>query len=224
MASIVLPVARVRFTSGTLEALKWFALVCMLVDHANTVLFDRTLGDLAMVVGRLAFPIFAIVFGYNLARRNADPPKLAIKLVVLGLLSSPLYAPLLGVWPVNILFTLALAALVVAWQRGWYAWFEVWPTVIVGGALVDYLWPGVALVVGASMYFRRPGPAGLSVMAFAFAGMCLLNPAAPWSLLALPVLLAASRIDLAVPRWRWAFHLAYPLHLAALCIMQGVGV
>ncbi len=36
------------------------------------------------------------------------------------------------------------------------------------------------------------------------------------ALAALPLVLAASRVDLPMPRLRWAFYAYYPLHLAAL--------
>ena len=66
-------VAPVRVSSGAIEALKWLALACMVVDHVNAVFFARELGTWADVIGRVAFPLFAGVFGYNLARPGVGP-------------------------------------------------------------------------------------------------------------------------------------------------------
>ena len=41
-----------------------------------------------------------------------------------------------------------------------------------------------------------------------------------WALAALPVLFLASRVDVRVPRLRWAFYAYYPLHLASLWLIR----
>ena len=41
-----------------------------------------------------------------------------------------------------------------------------------------------------------------------------------WALAALPVLFLASRVDVRLPRLRWAFYAYYPLHLAALWLIR----
>ena len=40
------------------------------------------------------------------------------------------------------------------------------------------------------------------------------------ALASLPLLLVASRVDLPMPRLRWAFYAYYPLHLAALWLIR----
>jgi len=210
--------ARVRFTSGTIEALKWFALVCMVIDHAGKAL-NVELGPWAMVAGRLAFPIFALVFGYNLARPGVDRLRVAGRILLVACLVTPLYASLLGVWPLNVLFTLALAALVIeALERG-QGYLAA--ALLVSSLLVDYLLPGVVLVTVAYGITRRGLIARrVAVLAFAMVGLCWLNGNA-WALLSLPLLWAASRVDVDVPRLRWAFYLAYPLHLVVLLLLRG---
>ncbi|MCW2314150.1 TraX family protein [Rhodoferax antarcticus] len=41
-----------------------------------------------------------------------------------------------------------------------------------------------------------------------------------WALAAVPVVLAASLLDLRVPRLRWVFYGYYPLHLFALWLIR----
>lgn len=211
---------RIRFTSGTLEALKWLAFAAMLVDHVNQVMFDRELGTWATIIGRQAFPIFALVFGYNLARPGVDALAIAARLLLWGGLATVFYWPHFGIWPLNVLLTLAAAAIFVDLSehhprtRWWFF--------LAAGCLVDYLHPGVGLVLCAWAYARRPGAVPVIAAGACFGGMALLNPAGVWSLLALPVLVLASRLDVAVPRARWAFLGLYVGHLALLEPLTGV--
>ena len=52
---------------GTIEGLKWLALVLMTGDHVNKYLFNATLPVL-FEAGRIALPLFVFVLAYNLAR------------------------------------------------------------------------------------------------------------------------------------------------------------
>ena len=72
-----------RLNDGQLEALKWLALVSMLVDHFGRYAFGLGTDSWAFAIGRLAFPLFAFVLASNLARPGERverapwwPPKL----------------------------------------------------------------------------------------------------------------------------------------------------
>ena len=56
-----------RISDGSLETLKWIALVLMTGDHVNKYLFNATL-PLLFEAGRVALPLFVFVLAYNLAR------------------------------------------------------------------------------------------------------------------------------------------------------------
>lgn len=216
----VADVARLRFTTGTIEALKWLALACMVVDHVNLVLFDRELGAWADVLGRIAFPIFALVFGYNLARPGANPLRLAKRLAMFGALVTPLYLLTIDTFPLNVFFTFAVAAVLVQAFES-----DSLGTVVVAllvALLVDYGPTGVALVAGGYVIARH----GLT----RFTGLALVvtlyalswSNGNAWALLALPLVAIATRLDVAVPRLRWAFYAAYPAHLVAIALLAGV--
>lgn len=218
---------RLRFTSGTVEALKWLALASMLVDHTNKVLFDSHLGEWATVIGRLAFPLFAVVMGYNLARPHADPEKLAKRLSIAGALVTPVYGLLFGWWPLNVLWTFAAAALVTAVHDrasflplGAGTGRVPWALIVLAGCFVDYLLPGLCLVLAVRAYTRRPGVWPLLGCTLALGGVCVLNGNA-WALLALPVVWLLQQTSPVVPRLRWAFYAAYPLHLVVLVLLRG---
>lgn len=223
MSATVIPAwrfPRLHFENGTLEALKWLALVCMVVDHVNQIVLDNTLGEWSQVVGRLAFPIFAVVFGYNLARPGLDYLAIAKRLLWVAVLVSPIYALVLAPWPVNVLFTLGAVPLVLAcWERD-MRWLAVC-LALGAGAYVDYLWPGLALVFAAFWYARRPrlGPLLLAVGSLVWIGQLLGNQ---YALLVLPLLIAATQLRVTVPRQGRFFLWFYAGHLAALGLLAGM--
>src|SRR5277367_1315087 len=55
---------------GSLEAIKWAALVLMLFDHVNKYLFAEKL-PVIFQCGRIVMPMFGFVLAYNLARPDA---------------------------------------------------------------------------------------------------------------------------------------------------------
>lgn len=57
---------------GALEILKWIAALFMVMDHANILFFDRSM-PLLSELGRMAFPLFAMVFAVNLSRLYDRP-------------------------------------------------------------------------------------------------------------------------------------------------------
>lgn len=207
-------------TSGGRELLKWIALVLMTGDHINKVLLDGGqpwLTDLARVV----FPIFGFVLAWNL-ERHADPAathRALLRLVIAAVLVQPLHAFAFGYWlPTNVLTTLA-AGLVVARTRNAAVIALVG---FVGGAFVDYGWPGILFVASSAWLVRDPARLSSRLLfAAAVLGLCWWNGNA-WALLALPLLAVLSRVQVSVPRWRWAFLGYYAGHLAVLALLAGV--
>ena len=61
---------RLELSSGSLEALKWLALLLMTLDHVNKHLMHASVPEL-FAAGRLALPLFGFVLGYNLAAGRA---------------------------------------------------------------------------------------------------------------------------------------------------------
>jgi hypothetical protein len=86
---------------------------------------------------------------------------------------------------------------------------------IIGGALVEFWWPGVAVCLLAWAYCRRPSWATLALWAAALASLYVINGNL-WALAAVPVIFAAGRVRLNVPRVRLGFYVYYPAHLAVI--------
>ena len=56
------------FSDGQLEALKWIALASMFLDHFGRHLLGWGQETWVFALGRIAFPLFALVLALNLAR------------------------------------------------------------------------------------------------------------------------------------------------------------
>jgi len=205
-------------TSSGRELLKWIALVLMTGDHAIKVL---GLGDVPVVteLGRVAFPVFALVMAYNLSQPGADVRKSVRRLAMWGLIAQPVYAWAFDVvLPVNVLLSFALAAACVlcAQNRRW------WLLALLAGPLpllVDYQWSGVVLVATWTWLFAtKRVDSHFWLGAAAFVPLCLYNGNA-WALLALPVM-AIGQMNLHVPRTRWAFYGYYVAHIGLLALIS----
>lgn len=201
--------------------LKLAAFVLMIADHADWLL--GTGQGAHATVGRLVFPIFALVLGYNMARTS--PEKLlatvAPRLAVIGLLAQLPYTFLQGaVVPLNIMFTLAAAVAVYAAAelgKGRHAL----AILAISGLFVDYSWPGVAGVVLVAMACRNRVEWHVLAALLAMAASLYLINGNPLAMLAVPVVWIVSRCAQGdAPRLKWLFWAGYPLHLVGLLAIK----
>jgi len=221
---------RLQLANGSLEALKWLALLLMLGDHINKYLLLDSVPAL-FNAGRVVMPIFAVVLGYNLARpgtlASGVYPRAVIRLTVVAAVSSVPFIALGGLgwgwWPLNVMTSLGLVTASVwlfdlgepARVAGGMA------LLVVGGFFVEFWWAILAIAVAAWLYARRPRWSALGLAAIGFASLHMVNRN-EWALAALPLIAIASCADLKVPRVRWAFYAFYPLHLAAIWAVRSV--
>lgn len=220
---------RIEIKTGTLETLKWAALVLMTGDHVNKYLFNETLPYL-FEAGRLAMPLFVFVLAYNLARPGAFErgvyKRAMIRLGIFGALATPAFVALgsLSWFPLNILFTLlvitAVASQLDPVGRGTFPCLAGAALVFVlGSALVEFWWPAVAFGVAIWWYCKSPTWAALATALATCTALLWINGNL-WALAALPVVAIASLVDLRVPRLRWVFYAYYPAHLMALLLIR----
>lgn len=219
---------RLAVSNGTLEALKWLALLLMTVDHVNKFLFNGT-NDAAFTAGRLAMPLFVFALAYNLARpsvlEHGGFPRTMKRLAVFGVLAMPAFFIMGGInaalRPLNIMFALltltAMLNLIDRRTAGSYAAAGV--VFLVSGAAVEYWWPALALGLAVWWYCKRPSAMPLALALTALASLWFINSNL-WALATVPVVVAASLADLRIPRLRWVFYAYYPLHLFALCLIR----
>lgn len=212
---------------GTLEALKWAAALLMVLDHSNKFLYGEKL-PVIFQVGRIVMPIFGFVLAYNLARPSALArgvhSRMMFRLALWGLAASPMYIILNGMvvkanawWPFNILFMLMLVVALIQLieQGGAKRIAAAVALFLVAGAFVEFLWFGVACCLGAWGYCRKPNRGRLLLWILGTLSLSVVNGNA-WALASIPVLLLLTKLNVRMPRWRWAFYALYPLHLLAI--------
>jgi hypothetical protein len=215
-------------SSGTLEALKWLAVVAMTIDHVDRFLLGGA--HVAMMeIGRLAMPLFCFVLAYNLARPEALASGAAVRVLKRILIFAvPATLPYLeltlapiGWLPLNIMFTLAAGtAFIILVER---------PTLgrqlaaialfTIAGALVDFGWAGIGMYVCSWYLFRTKTVFwGATLLSFMLLSGSLQGT--QWILAAVPVFVLGFFIRLKVPRWRNALYYYYPLHLAVIVVLK----
>jgi hypothetical protein len=219
---------RLVVPDGALEALKWIALLLMTGDHVNKYLFNGT-NDLLFAAGRVAMPLFVFVLAYNLARpgvlERGAYLRTMKRLALFGVLAMPAFFALSGLsaaWrPLNILFALlaVTATLYLVELRTVGGYLAAAVVFLVAGSSVEFWWPALALGLAVWWYCKRPGGLPLALALSALAALWFINGNL-WALAAVPVVLAASLVDLRVPRLRWVFYGYYPLHLFALWLIR----
>jgi hypothetical protein len=219
---------RIELSDGAVEAMKWLGLILMTADHAQKYGLMPTVPGV-YEAGRVAFPLFGIVLAYNLARvQSRDPTVYAqvlTRLLCCGTIASIPFIALGGLgfgwWPLNCMFTLAVAVgiMYVIESRRPFWKIKVTSVFLLGGALVEFWWPGVALCVGAWLYMKHPTGGALLLWLAGTAGLTLINGNA-WACASFVVLVGmASLVTIEIPRASRWFYLYYPAHLAVLLVL-----
>ena len=226
----------ISLEDGTVEALKWLALVLMTLDHINKYLLHGS-DPVLFAVGRLALPLFSFVLAYNLARpssiANAGQvfPRTLARLGGTAAAATVPFVALGGLvggwWPLNVLAMLCVATAIMYLlvQGGFWCKTAAVTLFCLGGAVVEFWWPALAMCLAAWYYCRRPSWVAatawvasvfaLTLIGWAVAGMPVLN-AGMWGLLLFPLIFAAQHVSLTAPRLKWFFYAYFPGHLAAL--------
>lgn len=225
-----------RISNNSLTVMKLIGIAAMLIDHFNTFV-NPEYNQILFEVGRIAFPLFALVLGYNLARIPSDKiPKIMLRLLMFGIVATPVYIILCGGlqhwWPLNILFTLCLATTIVyllslpAHNR-WAVTTRMTALLLfaVVGSLVDYLWLGPALVIVVWRLFSGISAAESTILQLLLLGLfgllCVMNDNLA-TLLALPIIYLAivACQNIRLPRMKWFFYWFYPGHLIMLFLIK----
>ncbi len=224
-------------TIGGRELLKWLALVLMTGDHIVSV-FGLGYVPVVSELGRVAFPVFALVMAYNLAQPGADAGKSTRRLALWGLVATPAATLAFGqALPLNVLLTFAAAAGCI-WALERRQWALAAVLCVVTPVALDYAWPGVWLVLAAWAWFKNHGRRMhfllgswdwrrqrlylvLPIWVWACMGLLCLYNGNGWALLALPVM-ALGEQSARIPRAGKAFYAYYVGHLALLVVLAAI--
>jgi hypothetical protein len=215
---------RVAVSDGTLEAVKWLAMLLMVADHTNKYLLNDASHTL-FNGGRIAMPLFVFVLAYNLARPDAykrDAHSRTMKrLALFGLLATPPFIALGGLlagwWPLNILFALLsmTANIYFLEQQKISGYLIACAVFIVGGSTVEFWRPVLAFGIALWWYCKTPHIAPMIIAQVALLLLRIIN-GNYWAFAALPILIASTAVTIPVPRYQWLFYYFYPLHLTLL--------
>lgn len=216
--------SEIKISNGSLEAMKWIALISMTVDHINSYIFNYYL-PYFYEFGRIAMPLFVFVLAYNLARPGQLSAKAlkksSVRMTAFGLLAM---IPLLGIGymqsgilPLNIMFTLlTIVILVHGISRRHYLASAV--IFLIAGYAVDYQWIVLLMGVLFWLWISKPSLLRLVLAVTALVSTELVNNNM-WALWAMPIIIIAMLYDFKVIRLKWAFYSYYPLHLLVIAII-----
>ncbi|TKB94667.1 MAG: conjugal transfer protein TraX [Nitrospira sp.] len=217
----------VELSDGSVEAMKWLGLILMTADHAQKYGLIAVPG--VYEAGRMAFPLFGIVLAYNLARVQSHDRAVYVRvltrLLAYGVIASIPFVALGGLgfgwWPLNCMFTLAVAVCImyVIESRRPFWKTKAATVFLLGGAMVEFWWPGVALCVGAWLYIKQPTWGGLLLWLAGTAGLTVINGNG-WACASFVVLAGmAYCVTIKIPRASRFFYLYYLAHLSIILLL-----
>ncbi len=150
--------------------LKILALFFMLIDHVGARILTGVTE--LRIIGRMAFPLYAwcLVVG---SVKTRNPWKYALRLLLLAVISQPLY--MLGLqhtWrELNILFTLTIGLLAIIGIREKFCFSQFWAPalcyLLLGYLQVDYGWKGLTFIL--VLYLARESRGGMIAAFLAYA-------------------------------------------------------
>ena len=145
----------------------------------------------------------------------------AVRLASYGALATPPFVLLVGWWPLNVLFTLLIAVVIVWLLEGRISMSKLAAAAalfIAGGAIVEFWWFGILACLSAWGYCRRPTPARALLWIVSTGSLGVVNGNL-WSMAAVPLAWGATYVDLRMPRRRSFFYLYYAGHLVVLAAL-----
>lgn len=216
---------------GTIEALKWLALVLMTLDHTNKYVFAEKLPYL-FEAGRIVMPLFVFVLAYNLARPGGMERGVYLRtikrLALFGMLATPAFIGLGGLlagwWPLNIMFALLVMTFSIYMldRRTIDGYIVAGIVFIVAGSSVEFWWPGIAIGIAVWSYCKTPNLGSIFIAIVALAALRIIN-GNDWALAVIPIAVLGCFVTVPMPRFQWAFYIFYPFHLSVLWAITKAG-
>lgn len=217
-------------TSRQQELVRWVAIVTMVVDHIGAVLMQADDALPLRAVGRVAWPLFAFLLAYNVARRGVMPNRYLVPLLLWCVVSALPHYLAFDRFVVNILGTLFLGAATLTLLTNRQRLMEKAPAALLLGFVaiwiasvhVEYGPVGVALVVAWWWALSTRAPLAWAVVVLLVGLQNYDWVVWPAAFLALAVPFAAARLPLGLPRTGRLPWLFYPVHLAVLAAIDAV--
>ncbi|MBU9809292.1 conjugal transfer protein TraX [Rahnella sp. SL6] len=153
-----------RMTPFSMDVLKCVALIAMLIDHMNDILLSPS-SLLLYAVGRMAMPLFALIFAFNMAKQPGRAQELAKRQWKWAIITQPFFAfAFYGHQPwyaLNILFVFFVCSQLIAWvySRTKYSWIKsillialfAWPLSLASYGLAGIVFVLISVLMLASI-------------------------------------------------------------------------
>lgn len=212
------------------EVVRWIAIVTMVVDHVGAILLAPPESLPLRAVGRVAWPLFAFLLAYNVARRGVKPQRYLVPLLAWCAVSALPHYLAFDRFVVNILGTLFLGAFTLVLLTDRQRLMARAPlalplglvAVMIAATRVEYGAAGVALVVAWWWALTARTPLSWGVAAFVVALQNYDWVVWPAALVAIAVPFAVARLPVGLARSGRLPWLFYPLHLALLAALDAV--
>lgn len=233
-------------SGAPLDIVKLAAAALMLIDHVNTGLLGSVV-PLMWRFGRIAFPLFCFVLACHVVR-GLDPGRYVRTLLLVGIPTQPLFAGAFSAVHGNVLFTLAIGAVLAATLLERPAWQQhlvfaagvaalcLWPLPSRTG--VDFGLPGILFPAALVLTLAGSRLHGLWLLAILFSlnsqarrgvDETWLSGAsldAGFAIVGGAAVLACALAFRGRPRFlpRYALHAFYPGHLLLIVLLRGLGI
>jgi hypothetical protein len=207
----------------TLEPIKWLALVLMLVEHASYFVFG-VMPWTVFFLGRLVFPLFALALAIGIADKTPyQKGEVIRRLCVWGLIAMACGLLVRDAFPLNVLFTFALAiAADICFSSHKFARQVLGVVLLCLGVVCEFGPLGVGAVVILLMFARAQGsPHSIAMLSVAMACICIENGNL-FALFAPLVMYALHAGEVVVPRVRGLFYKAYAFQWPAFAAIKWV--
>ena len=197
------------------QFIQWVAALTMLIDHIGMMFFPTVLGFRA--IGRLSFPLFAFGIAQGVAY-TSDFRKYFLRILLVAVISQPIYLKAFEVSSLNPLFMLAWGAMAL------YLWKQerkvMAGILLLGSAFVDmsYGWYGVWTIFFFGFYGMQDS--------LCFYGQVIINVLYGLTKGAWVQILSLFSFSFLDGKWRiqalskklprYFFYVFYPLHLLVL--------
>lgn len=201
--------------------LKIVAVIAMTIDHIGLIFFPHNL--LMRFIGRIAFPIFTYttMIGYF---RTKNLKKYILRLLIVGIISQPIYMHLIGTQP-NVMFTL-IAELLLYYLLDNKKWAYI-PIIILFSFIFSLDYAVIYLFLVIIFYYCKNNKfiLFLSFITFYFnyaindgiyncIPVCLIS----CSIFCLPFIMVNTKFKLHINNK--FFYIFYPFHLFVLLIIK----
>ena len=182
MDTLALPA---RLSPGALDLVKILALLAMILDHTNTLLLRPLMPEL-YAVGRIAFPLFAVIWAVNVYRNPTRLQHRANRLWLWGLITQPVFFLAFrdtDPWyALNILFVFAGVTQLLALHHhhgyaGLVAGLLILALMVFPLTPASYGLQGIILAGSLALFFKGTGWFRLPAAVAAGAALFLLNGA-----------------------------------------------